>query len=137
MDDIDARLLALLRRDARQPLKRLASEVGLAVSSVQERIRRLVESGTIRNFTIELGREPGPSAVLLLVLDVTPSPAIVREICARDDVVRCYSLSGQIDLLVEIRGSSVERINATRDQIALIPGVKAVTTSFILSRDRW
>jgi DNA-binding Lrp family transcriptional regulator len=136
MDDIDFRLLSLLRKDARLPLKALASDVGLAVSSVQGRIRRLIDAGVITGFTVMSDFDVGTSAILMIELVITPSPEVVRAISDRAEVVRCYSLSGAIDLLVELNCQDVGRINAVRDEIAMLQGVKGLTTSFILKRDK-
>ena len=45
IDDIDLRLIELLQKDARTPQHELAKTVGLAASSVNERIRKLGERG--------------------------------------------------------------------------------------------
>lgn len=136
MDKIDHQLLSLLRDDARQPLKKLANAVGLATSSVQGRIRRLIDAGEISRFTVISGNDQRPSAILMLELDSTPSPEVVRDICSRSEVVRCYSLSGETDLLLELGCNGVDALNAVRDDIANIQGVRSVKTSFILKRDK-
>lgn len=135
MDDLDRRLIALLREDADRPLKALAAAVGLSASSVRERIVRLKASGVIRRVTIEVA-EPGlVSAVLFVRLRKTPDLEAVAAICALAEVVRCYSLAGEIDLLVEIAGAGTEAVNRTRDAIAALAAVADVTTSLVLKKD--
>lgn len=137
MDDIDRRLIALLREDARRPLKTLGAAVGLSRSSVRDRIGKLVANGEIRRFTIEAAPEQGSiSALLLLKLRCTPDPALVASLHGRADIVRCYSLSGPIDLVAEVVGPSVAAINRCRDEIASLPGVAALETAFILKVDK-
>jgi Lrp/AsnC family transcriptional regulator, leucine-responsive regulatory protein len=137
MDDLDRRLLVLLRADASRPLKALAGEVGLSLSSVRERIARLQGDGVIRRFTIDVAQpSEAATAILLLRLSRTPDPAVVGAITGRADVVRCYSLSGDIDLLVEVAGADVAAINRARDEIAQLPGVADLETSFVLKHDK-
>lgn len=137
MDDLDRRLIGLLQQDASRPLKTLAAEVGLARSSVRERIARLESAGVIRRYTIDVALPgAGPSAVLLVRLAQTPSPAAVAEIVAIPEVFRCRSLSGDIDLLVEVAGADIAQINRIRDRVAQVRGVTDVTTSFVLNRDK-
>jgi DNA-binding Lrp family transcriptional regulator len=50
LDRIDFEILARLQKDARISNKELAAEVGLAPSSVHERMRRLDESGVLQGF---------------------------------------------------------------------------------------
>ena len=137
MDEIDYRLLELLREDASRPLKTLAADVALSRSSVRDRIARLQASGVIRRYTVELAsRDEGLRAVLLIRLARTPDPAVVHAVVSMPAVVRCWSLSGEIDLLVELAGNAIAEINRTRDRIAQLAGVVDVVTSFVLNRDK-
>ena len=137
MDAIDRSLLDLLAEDAGRPLKTLAAEVGLSRSSVRDRIARLKAQGVIRRFTIEIGLADAKVGALLFVrLAKTPDPIVVKAIAKRPEVARCYSLSGPVDLMVELQGGDVAAVNKARDEIALLPGVADVETSLILNRDK-
>ena len=137
MDSVDRSLLKLLAEDASRPLKTLAAEVGLSRSSVRDRIVRLKSQGIIRRFTIETAPENAKVGAMLLVrLAKTPDLAAVQAITRRPEVAHCYSLSGPIALLVELRGEDVSSVNQARDEIALLPGVADVETSLILNRDK-
>jgi DNA-binding Lrp family transcriptional regulator len=136
MDDIDRRILAVLQEDARRPVKTLAAEVGLSRSAVRERIARLQARGIIRRYTVEFDVPGAVAAVLLVRLTRTPAPAVVRRVVACPEVVRCSSLSGDIDLLVEVVGSDVAAINRVRDQVASDPGVADVVTAFVLKLEK-
>jgi len=137
MDQIDRDLLALLRADSSRPLKALGAAVGLSASSVRDRIARLKETGAIRRFTIETSpAREGVAALLSIKLKATPDAAAVAAIIARAEVVRCYSLSGAVDLLAEIEAREIAALNAARDAIALLDGVAGVETAFVLKREK-
>jgi Lrp/AsnC family transcriptional regulator, leucine-responsive regulatory protein len=137
VDEIDRRLLQLLQQDASQPLKALAAVVALSRSSVRDRIARMEADGVIRRYTVELApANHGIVAILLIRLARTPDPDVVRAVVSNPDVVRCDSLSGEVDLLVEIAGADVAQVNRTRDRIAEIPGIVDVVTSLVLKRDK-
>jgi DNA-binding Lrp family transcriptional regulator len=137
MDDIDRRILALLVADASRPLKTLAAEVELSRSAVRERIARLVAAGVIRRYTVEVAAAPrAVTAFLLVRLVRTPSPAVVARVAAMPEVARLSSLSGEIDLLVEVVGADVAEINRVRDLVASDPGVADVVTAFELKKDK-
>lgn len=94
-------------------------------------------NGTIRRYTIEIAPEPERvRAILLLRLDRTPDPSVVGAVTGLPEVIRCYSLSGPIDLLVELAADDVERLNRARDQIATLAGVADVETSLVLNLDK-
>src|SRR6185437_5221208 len=54
MDDLDHRLLALLRGDARAAVASLAKKLGVARGTVQNRMARLEADGTIAGYTVRL-----------------------------------------------------------------------------------
>lgn len=64
MDDIDRKIIKLLSEDARRSLSDIGNAVGLAPSSVNERIKRLGASGILKRFTVETD----PAAMGLPVL---------------------------------------------------------------------
>ena len=58
--ETDSKLLSLLKANAREPTASLARKLGLARSTVQERIARLERSGTIAGYTVRLADgQPG------------------------------------------------------------------------------
>lgn len=136
MDAIDRQILAMLRSNARLPLKTIAATVGLARSSVRERLSKLEAQGTIGGYHAHIVDDGRIGAILQLRLARTPSPDIVAAVTAMPEVARCYSLSGEIDLLVELDARDAARLNAARDRIALIAGVDDTTTALILKRDK-
>jgi len=136
MDAIDMQIVSLLRTNARMPLKAIAGKVKLARSTVRERLVRLEESGVILGYHARTADAERLSALLLIKLAKTPAPRTVAAITALPEVHRCYSLSGDIDLAVEIGARTTPQLNSTRDHIATLPDVIDVTTSLILKRDK-
>jgi DNA-binding Lrp family transcriptional regulator len=136
MDAIDAQIVDMLRANARLPLKTIAAAVNLARSSVRDRISRLEEAGVIRGYHAKVVSGVELAAVLQLKLARTPDPVVVAAVVGAPEVRRCYSLTGEVDLLVEIAAPDTERLNAVRDRIAGLPDVVEVTTAFVLKRDK-
>src|SRR3984885_16287035 len=73
MRDTDVRLVGLLRANAREPTASLARKLGLARSTVQERIARLEREGTIKGYTVRLSDEAETRRLRALVL-ITADP---------------------------------------------------------------
>lgn len=136
MDAIDMQIVTLLRANARMPLKTLAAKVELARSTVRERLVRLEKTGVILGYHARVADVDRLSALLQLKLAKTPAPRTVAAIVGMPEVCRCYSLSGDVDLAVEIEARTTAQLNATRDRIATLPDVVDVVTSLILKRDK-
>jgi Lrp/AsnC family transcriptional regulator, leucine-responsive regulatory protein len=63
VDDTDGAILRELTVDARLPFRELGQRVGLSANAAAARVRRLVETGVIARFTVQLNPgAPGGSA---------------------------------------------------------------------------
>jgi len=135
-DEKDRQILELLRADARLPLKTLAAKVGLARSTVRERLSRLEAEGTIRGYHADIAdQKDGVTAYLFVRLHRTPSPGLIAILQRMPQVKACLSLTGDIDLLVEVSAASPESMNALRDRISSHESVADLTTSIVLRRN--
>ena len=63
MDDMDRRLVALLRENGRLPVATLAQLLKVSRGTVQNRIERLTINGVIGGFTVRLKLEAEPQRV--------------------------------------------------------------------------
>src|SRR6478735_231964 len=111
MDDKNHKILQLLQQNARVPLKTLAGKVGLARSSVRERIARMEAEGIILGYRADVqpGRWGGEAlrALLMVRLRRTPARETVSRMTALSAVRRCLSVSGDLDLVVEIEAAAM------------------------------
>ena len=136
LDDKDQKLLDLLRADARLSLKALAAKVGIARSSLRERMARLEAEGVIRGYRADIAAPaPGVAAYLFVRLKRTPALDLIEFLRTVPEVRGCASLTGDIDLLLEVAADTTERVNAVRDRVSAHAAVADVTTSIVLNRN--
>jgi DNA-binding Lrp family transcriptional regulator len=136
LDDKDRQILELLRAHARLPLKALAAKVGLARSTLRDRLSRLEADGIIRGYRADIADgEPSVSAYLFVRLKATPAPGLITLLRRIPEVKSCTSLTGDIDLLVELAAATTDRVNALRDRISSHDSVADLTTSIVLDRN--
>lgn len=135
MDEIDRQLLTLLRGDGRMPTTTLAKRVGLARSSVQERLDRLQRDGVIRGFTVMTGAT-APSAVqaYLIVKMSENCYKLQGALRAMPEVLFAHSITGDEDLLIYTETASTDALARVREQVEKMPGVVRVTTALVLNR---
>lgn len=136
LDDKDRKILEMLRADARLPLKALAARVGLARSTLRDRLTRLEAEGVIRGYHADIADGgQSVSAYLFVRLKRTPAPEFIALLRRMPEVRSCTSLTGDIDLLVELATATTEHMNALRDRISTHEIVAGLTTSIVLNRD--
>ncbi|MGP2450730.1 Lrp/AsnC family transcriptional regulator [Pantoea stewartii subsp. indologenes] len=98
MDEADLHIIALLTLNSRQPLKRLAAEVGLSSPAVAERLRRLEEKGVIYGYTVDV--DPVKLGYPLQALvRINPLPGTLRRveqlILSIPEFVECDRVTGE------------------------------------------
>ena len=133
-DDIDRKLLDLLRANARAPAAALARQLGLSRPAVHERIRKLEESGAIRGYTI-VGApvKPALHAHVLIEIDPKLHDRAIGALRGFTAVRRLHTLSCDYDLLLELRTATAEELDEALTRIGNVVGVRSTTTSVILS----
>ena len=133
LDDIDRRLLELLKQDARMSYVELGAKVGLSEAAVRRRIKKLQDEGIIKRFTVEIEVGQGASALTLLsVMPSTPTSEVSMKIKNLPGVQRVYEITGQYDVAVLITGSNIAEVNKCIDDIRKSKGVATTNTIIIL-----
>jgi DNA-binding Lrp family transcriptional regulator len=130
------RLLALLRRNARESTASLARKLGVARTTVQERIARLERDGVIAGYTIRVTdafARQRITAHVLLNVNAKLSERVIRELESRPHVRAVYALSGAFDYEVVVDAASTQEIDGILDAIGRIEGIERTQTSIVLS----
>jgi DNA-binding Lrp family transcriptional regulator len=136
MDEIDRKLLALLRANAREPASALAKTLKTSRGTVQNRIARMLTARTIRGFTIRTAPELESGrirAVMSIAVEGEKSGKVTRALRGFAEVERIYTTNGRWDLIAEIGTDTLAGFSEALDQIRLIEGIAATETSILLA----
>ncbi len=140
MDNLDKRILAALQANARTKNSELARELGIAPSTVLERVRRLEERGFIQNYRgvlnpAKLGLAVQAFAAISLDRhEVDTIQRFEQEIQQIPHVRVCHHLAGRFDYLLHMAARDLEQLGELiKNQIASIPGIGRVETLPIYS----
>jgi DNA-binding Lrp family transcriptional regulator len=137
MDDLDHRLIALLRSDARQPVASLAAATGVARSTVKARIDRLVASGTIQGFTVllrEAGRRDAVRAVMMVEVDGRHAERVISRLRGFPEIRSLQTTNGRWDIVATIETDTLQAFDDTLRRVRLVDGISATETSILLAQ---
>ncbi|WP_146587568.1 Lrp/AsnC family transcriptional regulator [Puniceibacterium confluentis] len=135
IDQTDEKLLSLLSDNARTPVATLARTLGIARTTVQARIDRLVEGGVIAGFTLKGSpalRAP-IRATALVTIEPRSGPAVLARLRALPGVVLVHTTSGRVDLIAEICAQTTQELDETLDRIGDAKGVRSSESLIHLS----
>jgi DNA-binding Lrp family transcriptional regulator len=135
-DDLDRRLLALLREDGRAPVSKLASILDVARATVQARLDRLIESGAIFGFTVRARQDDddgGVRAIMMIEVAGKSTSAIVDKLRGLPELHALHTTNGTWDLVAEIKAANLKEFDRVLHDVRAIAGILNSETSILLS----
>ena len=133
LDDVGWQLLGLLQEHARLSFKELGQRVGLAPSSVAERIHRMEEAEILLGYHAEINLEKVGLPVMAFIRMNTSGQNSARiALLLRDmpEILECYRLTGSEAFIMKVCVSSVKQLEMLIDQLSQYG---QPTTSLVLS----
>lgn len=133
MDEIDERIIQILKENARTTYVDIAKAVGLSEGAVRNRIQSLVNTGVIRRFTIEVTPSLRLRALTMIsVHPATPTSAVSEAVERLLAVERIYEVTGEYDIVAVISSPNIEGVNQCIEKIRGIEGVVRTNTMIVL-----
>jgi Lrp/AsnC family transcriptional regulator of lysine biosynthesis len=133
IDEIDAKLLSLLKQNSRATLGEIATQLGISKTAVKKRLERLVQQGVIKRFTIEYSLTD--EVKVLILVKVMPGhnvPEVAEKIYNMKMAESIYEVTGDYDIAVIARLPNINMVNDLIDRIRSVEGVATTNTHIVL-----
>ncbi len=134
LDRKDFALLEALQKNASTKLEELAKVVGLATSSVHERVQRLQRSGVIRQWSIDVDAAAVglPVMAFIGVKASRPCSDLMSALEKIRYIEECHSVAGELSMILKVRVPSPEVLLEVTDQLRKVQGIEATNTTLVL-----
>lgn len=135
LDPTDRQLIAALKQDGRASITTLAGRLGVSRATVQNRMSRLVSSGVIQRFTIDLdamGSDDQIHAVMMIALQGNLARSITRALRGMPEIASLHTTNGSWDLVARIETSSLPEFDRLLREVREITGVVNSETCLLL-----
>lgn len=135
LDELDQKILAILEKNAREPLSQIAKRINRSRSAVQARVDKLEQSGEIAAYTIRRAAadHQGVCAMITVYLQARLDPTSVVEMLAEfPEVTNCHRISGEADLLIELSNGPHDRIQEICKILWRHENVRYTETVFVM-----
>jgi DNA-binding Lrp family transcriptional regulator len=137
MDDIDRKIVALLRSSARRSFQDMGEHVSLSAPAVKRRVDRLQADGAIRSFAavVDPAAMGWPThAIVELYCEGRMSAAEVRTaIEPIDEVASAFTIAGEASAILHVHAADTQHLEATLERLRDTPGVRRTQTQVVLS----
>ncbi len=108
LDKIDLSILKLLQENARATVKEIAAKVHLSTTPVHERIKRMEQSGVIKQYATLVDHTKVKKGLMVIcyvsLKEHSKNAGIkfIKSINALNEVVECYNISGEFDFMLKV-----------------------------------
>lgn len=138
LDDIDKKIIEILKNDSRTPFTEIASALGLSDSTIHVRLKKLRDEGIILRYTVDLNEDLIEKKVHgLIMINVNPGhlEAVIEKLRVNHLITHIYEAHGDNDLIVTTNTKDLDELRELIIEIRQIPNI--ATTSLITILKIW
>ncbi|MGM0605822.1 MAG: Lrp/AsnC family transcriptional regulator [Halobacteriota archaeon] len=132
MDDLDRRILNVLRRDARTPYTEIADRVGTSEGTVRNRVDRLTSDGVIERFTVTTQTGNVKAMIEISVGLNVNTDAVGERMAEWEEVDFVWQVSGEADIVLVVDCVDTRAVNELITKARELEEVKGTKTRLIL-----
>jgi Lrp/AsnC family leucine-responsive transcriptional regulator len=138
IDEIDRKLIDMLQGNARLSNAEMAEAVGLTVSSVHERVKKLERKGVIKGYVAVLDPDKlGKPLLAFLRLTVSSHESAqtsIRALCESEpDILECHNVAGEDCFIIKVRAEGPKQLERLLSSIRNSTDTGRSVTNIVLS----
>ena len=144
LDNFDRKILQALQQDADQSMNELGEKIGLSHTPCWRRIKRLEDAGIIKSRVAIVDPDKVDLSVTVHAYIIIKShderslDAFERAVLDVNEIVECYSTSGEKDYVLRIVVKSVAHYEQLLKQTLVhLPNVASVNSTFALKQVKY
>ena len=139
LDAKDVAILKLLQQNAKMTVKEIAPRVNLSVTPVHERIRKMEESGVIKQYVAVLDhKKVNKGLIVFCYVSLkehrrNAGAAFIQAVTQFDEVVECYNIAGDFDLMLKIMVEDMAQYHHFYShKLCELEGINLVRSTFVM-----
>ncbi len=136
MDNIDRKIIEILRKNARSSYKEIAKNANITDVAVLKRIKKL-EENIIRGYVALVdqrayGKEI--TAIISIRCEAAKSAYVAEEIAKLEDISEVYITVGDYDVVAKIRTTNLDTLkDLVEKKISMIRGINEIRTNIVFN----
>lgn len=137
IDELDEAIIAQLTENARVSFREIGEQVSLSAPAVKRRVDRLIDEGVIIGFTTRLNPAAlgwRTRALVSVSYAGNVTPTRIRQLLEPiTQVVAAHTVSGDADVLVELRATDMAEIEQALERLRSTGAVARTESTIVLS----
>jgi len=137
LDSLDWNILQALQENAKQTYTEIGRRLGVAHSTVYDRIRKMEEKGVIQKYTTVVDLEKVGvkyiTAIMTVFTDPKESENVAKKLSESKEVLEVStSLSEELSIIAKVVAKDQDKLHSfIAQKVAPLPGVLRIRTSII------
>lgn len=139
LDSIDLSILRLLQENARTTVKEISEKVHLSTTPVHERIKRMEESGVIKQYATLVDHTKVKKGLMVICYvslrqhSKEAGDKFIRTILELNEVIECYNISGEFDFMLKVVAEDMnEYYNFHVNKLSQVENMGHVQSIFVM-----
>ncbi len=136
LDDKDRKIIKILREDCLTPFVKIADMLGVNEGTVRHRIKRLLNKGIIKRFTISTDPEMlGLHSLAFILVNVKHDKLeyAAKQLSRMQEVLEVHEIHTYGDLLLKVRARDNKDMAEIMNSIKGIDGIKDTQVVYVLN----
>ncbi|MBL3546298.1 Lrp/AsnC family transcriptional regulator [Chryseobacterium sp. KMC2] len=140
LDETDKKLLLFLQEDCKQTTKELSGKLGLSVTAIYERVKKLENAGVISKYVALLDRNKiHRNFIVLCHVKLTQHKKefvlqFEKEVMNLEEVTECFHVSGDYDYILKIGVRDIEDYRSFMlTKLTTLQHIASTHSSFMIS----
>jgi DNA-binding Lrp family transcriptional regulator len=131
-DELDWKIIDILKRDARTSNVNIAKNLDVSEGMIRQRIKKLVDSGAIKRFTV-VTQSLGLKAIIEVSVEVNVlTTKVANQIKALEGIENVFEISGNRDIIAIVDVDNTLRLNDVIEEIRSMQNVENTETQLVL-----
>lgn len=146
LDTADNKILHALQQNSRATVREIAQKIGVPVTTVHNRLKKLKKEGVVKRFTVDLDYERlGKSIAAFVFVNISHSnlvdkqhgiDALKTRLKSFEEVQHIYAVTGNIDLILQVRARSIKELDTFLiRKLRNISGIERTSTVIVLEEE--
>jgi len=139
LDKIDLAILKLLQQNARMTVKELSEKVHLSTSPVHERVRRMEQSGIIKQYVAILNAaKVGKGLMVICYVSLrqhskNAGDKFIKSMLEMNEVLECLTISGEFGFMLKVVAENMDDYYHFHvDKLSQVDNVGNVQSVFVM-----
>lgn len=139
VDELDQKLITLLRHNARRSISDLALDAGVSRATARARLERLEKDGHILGYTVILRADTVEQAVrgiMMIEIEGHVTERVAKALGGFSEISEIHTTNGRWDLIAEINADTLSDLDSVLRRVRLVPGITNSETNLLLATPR-